>query len=423
MGKYSYDDLYKKLHERGLEILTDKKDYIDLKHKVVISNGKYKTYIRPEHFVYSNKKIEPYWFGKNNPFILDNINIFLKEEKNGNFICLSDKYIDRNSLLNFQCVRCGQIFKLSWFNASRKEKNHRGIICKNCDEHLESLHASILKQMFLHYYPDSIVEERSCENPNTGKIMPTDIVNHRLKIAIEIQGQFHEHEKQKVKDKIKKDFWIDKGYAFYDYKIEGVSILDYIKLFFPDIDEIPYWVNFDYAKKINIKKAQQLLNNGMKITEISKKLNVTEHRLYDAIRNNKLYYPKDYKKSNNIKVVKLDLDKKYMETYDSYREAERQNNIKKGVIISAIFDKRYYAKGFYWIPEKNYLSGDYSIPARRDEKFESPVAQYDMKGKYIKSYQTIKEAAKENNTISFKIYEVATGKRKSVNGFKYNLLI
>ena len=31
MGKYSYDDLYKKLHERGLEILTDKKDYIDLK--------------------------------------------------------------------------------------------------------------------------------------------------------------------------------------------------------------------------------------------------------------------------------------------------------------------------------------------------------------------------------------------------------
>ena len=46
-----------------------------------------------------------------------------------------------------------------------------------------------------------------------------------------------------------------------------------------------------------------------------------------------------------------------------------------------------------------------------------------MKGKYIKSYQTIKEAAKENNTISFKIYEVATGKRKSVNGFKYNLLI
>ena len=135
-----------------------------------------------------------------------------------------------------------------------------------------------------------------------------------------------------------------------------------------------------------------------------------------------MYYPDGYKKNNNVSVVKLNLNKVYMATYDSYREAERKNNIKSGVITSAIFNKRYYAKGFYWIPEHLYLSNDYTIPIRRDEKFEIPVKQYDMDDNYIKTFVTIKEASKDTGIVSSKIYDVAIGKRKSVKGFKYKLV-
>lgn len=40
----------------------------------------------------------------------------------------------------------------------------------------------------------------------------------------------------------------------------------------------------------------------------------------------------------------------------------------------------------------------------------------------IKTYKTIKIAAKENNTTAYKIYEVAIGNKKSLKGFKYKFL-
>ena len=78
--------------------------------------------------------------------------------------------------------------------------NRNIILCPNCDGRTESVHALVLKQMFKHYYPDTIEEDKSCINPLTCCILPTDIVNHRLKIAIEIQSQWHDFEDIKIKD-------------------------------------------------------------------------------------------------------------------------------------------------------------------------------------------------------------------------------
>ena len=122
-----------------------------------------------------------------------------------------------------------------------------------------------LKQLFKHYYPDTIEEDLSCVNPDTNKIMPTDIVNHRLKIAIEIQGQWHKYEKQQLRDRIKKEYWINRGYEFYDYPIDGVSVLEYAKYFFPDLVELPDWIRMDYNKKLNLVTIQGMLNDGLKV--------------------------------------------------------------------------------------------------------------------------------------------------------------
>lgn len=64
----------------------------------------------------------------------------------------------------------------------------------------ESSTASIVKQVFKHEFPDTILEDKSCINPKTGRILPTDIVNHDLKIAIEIQSTYHDETYQIEKD-------------------------------------------------------------------------------------------------------------------------------------------------------------------------------------------------------------------------------
>lgn len=191
--------------------------------------------------------------------------------------------------------------KCKWRNVFKNDNSNRTHVkCPNCDGRNESIHALVLKQLFLHNYPDTIVEEKSFVNPNSGKVCPTDIVNHRLKIAIEVQSQWHDFPDIKEKDKMKRNYWVTKGYNFYSPDIRDYSVLAMCRLFF-EIDSIPEWVNFDYSNKLNIKKIQNLLDNGFIVTEIAEQLGVDKHRIYDAIHSKKVFYPKNYKYSNAVK--------------------------------------------------------------------------------------------------------------------------
>ena len=360
--KLTYEEVRKKLENKNLTMLITEKEYNEnynySKAKIPVTNGVYKAMIVHNNYC-KNGKNEPRWFYNKNPFIIYNLNQYLNTVNNKQIICIStpEEYTSRDALLNFKCCRCGKEIKLSSFNAMRTDKfdQHKGIRCSNCDGTIESLHASVLKQIYKHEYPNTILEEQSCINPKTNKIMATDIVNHEQKIAIEVQGQWHNLESQKERDQIKKDFWINKGYTFYDYSIDNISILDYVRLFFPDIKEIPSWVDMNFANKLNISKCQKLLDENYTIPEISQKLDVNVHRIYDAIYSKKLHYPKGYSKSCK-RVVQLSKNKEYIRTYDSYREAEKENGMAQGLISSCIYYKNYYSKGYYWIPEKEYLN-------------------------------------------------------------------
>ena len=244
----------------------------------------------------------------------------------------------------------------------RKTGISRNIItCPNCDEHYESIHAIVLKQVFKHYYPDSIEEDPSCINPNTNHVMNTDIVNHRLKIAVEIQGQYHQRDAQQERDKVKKKYWIDKGYSFYDYSIDNISVLEYVQYFFPDLNEIPDWVNMDYNKKLNLKKIQGMINSGIKIPQIAEELNVSSHRIYDALYCNKLYYPEEYQKGKSRTVVMLNKGLDIIKEYKSYVEAENDNGLTKGSIADAVYKQRYRINDYYWVPKDLYQKGVLNI--------------------------------------------------------------
>lgn len=296
--KYTIDIIRNILKEKdNIEVIDN--TYIDSKTKILCRDFKgYYIYI-----IWSNYLIRHgvgRWIDKSNDYSIYNINRFLRLN-NIPFECISTSYISANDDLVFRCKRCGEIITTSWKNIYKNDNQSRHrIICKNCDGRTESLHALVLKQMFMYYYPDTSLEDKSYRSLKTNKICPTDIVNHRLKIAIEIQSQWHDFEDIKVKDKMKKEYWLSKGYKFYALDIRDYSILGMCQIFF-DIFEIPEWINYNYRNIINIKEAQTLLNSGLSVSEVGKHMGVDKHRIYDAIYSKKLFYPQNYK---NIRLLK-----------------------------------------------------------------------------------------------------------------------
>lgn len=436
--KLDYNEIKNKAIEKNLELLTDEKEYAKKLTKTTLFVKNEHGYIYPmktNTLLYDRgaKSTRFSIFSKKNPYLEHNIKLFIKNEKDDMFILKDgqiDDSFDRNMELIFVCKRCRSEIKISLFNALRgvvyksgKCDHHRGLICPFCDGKIESMHANILKQVFMHEYPDTVLEDKSCINPITNAILPTDIVNHRLKIAVEVQSSFfHNKEYQKIKDKIKYNYWVDNGYKFYNYFIEDYSLIEYIQLFFPNIKKIPDYINPYFNNSLNIVKAQSLLNDGNTVVEVSNIMNINVHRIYDAIYAGKLYYPEGYQKYKMTPVVMLDVNKNFLRTYNTYREAENDNNISYGNIASCIYYKKYYANGFYWIPLSDYESGNYKIPTNRFLKFNVPISVYTNDNEYIRSYNTITEAAKDLRLTSYKIWRVAEGNRNTYSGYKFKYI-
>ena len=73
------------------------------------------------------------------------------------------------------------------------------------------------------------------------------------------------------------------------------------KSFSPKLDKIPNWVQYDFESKLNVDVAQELLNNGLLVSDVALEMGVASHRIYDAIYNKRLLYPENYKNKNLIK--------------------------------------------------------------------------------------------------------------------------
>lgn len=248
----------------------------------------------------------PDWFHVSNPYTIDNINLYLFNETNGEYECVSTEYTGNKGPLTILHRKCNRTFDAKWINlyrkASQEEPNRHGTRCPYCTGlRSQSLHAVVLKQLFLELQDGTVVEDQSCRNPLTNCILPTDIVNHKNKIAIEIQSWFHDFDDQKIKDKIKKDYWENRGYTVYTPDIRDYTVLGMAQIFFPNLDEIPDWIQYDFENKLDVNIAQELLNNGLLVSDVALEMGVTPHRIYDAIHNKKLQYPGNYRNINLIK--------------------------------------------------------------------------------------------------------------------------
>lgn len=348
-----YNTVKQKLQSLGYYLELDESEYHGVTKTPLICHDvdgyKYRiTYDAVLHGTKPRKVIS------SNPFSIHNINNYLKLN-NKDFTCLTQKYTGKKSLLEFVCERCGEHVYSKWGNMYRQDSNsNRNILlCPNCDGRTESVHALVLKQMFLYHYPDTIIEEKSCINPNTNKIMPTDIVNHRLKTAIEIQSEWHDLDYQKIKDEIKKNFWLSKGYKFYSPDIRDYSLLEMCQIFF-NITELPEYINYEFSNKLNIKKIQDMLNKNMSPVEIGNTLNVNPHRIYDAIGYGKLHYSNTYINKSYTPVVQLDKNNRLLNEYTTIKEAALENNLNPKSLSSTLLKKKHEFGNYIWYYKTDY---------------------------------------------------------------------
>ena len=87
--KYTYDDLVISLESRRLKIVTKKEEYKNAKQDIIVTNGKYFALVKAYNYINQTGKKEPSWFLSKNPFIIDNINVFLKDNYGDFFTCIS----------------------------------------------------------------------------------------------------------------------------------------------------------------------------------------------------------------------------------------------------------------------------------------------------------------------------------------------
>ena len=297
--KIPFNEVREKMLKRGIFLLFSEAEYTGIKTtRLPIMNIDGYMAIWSETYYYHDAS-EPEWFHIANPYTIDNINLYLQNVTNGKYICVSEKYFGNREPLMILHKECGTTFEAKWVNIHRKssayDPNRHGTRCPKCTGlRYQSLHAIVLKQMFQKLKPGSVVEDQSCINPLTNCILPTDIVNHYEKIVVEIQSWWHDRDYQKVKDKIKKEYWESLGYTVYTPDIRDYSIIGMIQLFFPDVSEIPDWVSYKFENKLDIDLAQSLLDSGLVVTDVAARMEVSPHRIYDAIYSHKLFYPDNY---------------------------------------------------------------------------------------------------------------------------------
>lgn len=352
--KFTEQEAYEIFISHGL---TPLEKYVNCKQKIkCINKDNYFVDINLDN-VRQNKSGK--LFTKNNRFVLENIKRYIEEDTKNEYEYVSGEFENAYSNFEIRHKSCGRTFYSKWCNlhrsASEKEPNRHGTRCPFCEANqLESTHALVLKQVWLHEKTGTIVEDKSCINPKTNCPLPTDIVNHNEKIAIEIQSWFHDFEKQKEKDEIKKDFWINKGYKFYAVDQRDYTVLEMIKIFFPYIEEIPSYIDFEYANKINDVKIQKMLNDGLSVSQIAKIEGCKSHTIYDAIRYGRIEYPQNYKNKSFSPVVQLDTNYNYISEYDSIKEATDATGAK--YISSALLENRHYSGGYIWFYKDDYYN-------------------------------------------------------------------
>lgn len=294
----------------------------------------------------------PHKFGLSNKYTIENINHLLELTGRKKYLCADSNYLGNNKPLKIKHMCCNNIYTTDLVAIQE------GQMCPYCyNDLIESFHASLLKQVFKHEYPDTVLEDPSCINPNTGYPLPTDIVNYQLNTVIEIQSGRHDAESQQVKDKIKKEYWINRGFNFYAPDIRDYTPLGLVQLFFPEIKTIPDYFIPSFSKTINVIYLQQELDKGKSLKQISKESGIKHGTLLNAVRNRRLVLPINYKEKhlNWRPIVMINDNNKIIKEFETAAQADKEG-YKAGTVNRVLKKKQEKAYGYKWFYKDEFVS-------------------------------------------------------------------
>ncbi len=164
------------------------------------------------------------------------------------------------------------------------------------------------------------------------------------------------------------------------------------------------------------KKGKNNPNYGKKMTPEQKEIlrNATKGRIRTEEEIRKFI------KSRGNAVHQYDLNGRYLNTYDSARDAARKTNTDSSSLKQCCNKNHRHANNFIWRYEKDGYAPHVDIDISKEispKKNMSPVNQYDLNGRYIRSFSSIKEAASYVNCSKSNIFDAVSGRQNTAKGF------
>ena len=117
-------------------------------------------------------------------------------------------------------------------------------------------------------------------------------------------------------------------------------------------------------------------------------------------------------------VLQYDLEGKFIKEWSCVTDAQRELSIVQ--ISECCMDKRNHAGGYLWKYKSDVL---YSTVCQKQAKSLKKITQYDLNGRFIDNWMSIKEASEKLNISRSCISEVLYGRQNSTKGFIFRFTL
>lgn len=173
-----------------------------------------------------------------------------------------------------------------------------------------------------------------------------------------------------------------------------------------------YYDSIKEAENFNGRGVQECCANNKKYH--NKKI----FMYYEDYKNKDINELQEYIDNHYNIVCQLDLDGKLIKEWLSPSEPKEQMNYSQANISSCCTNKRKQANGFQWCYRRD-LKKHLNKKIEKNHTTAKKVNQYNLNGDFIKTWNSITEAAKELKICGSKITCVCKGSRKTTGGFKW----
>lgn len=271
-----------------------------------------------------------------------------------------DEYINSHTAIKHKCTVCG---REDWMVRPNEVIKNGTRMCLDCRSSMkESTMATVLKQVFKHEYPKTIFEYDAGYRGINGGLSLYDIYVPEINTLIECQSEWHDTIDRMINDNLKMIYAIQNGYKFSSLDSRDYSILQSIQLFFPDIQEVPNYIDLRGGNKdrYQFKEAQELLDSGKTYREVASITGVNYKTFLGYVFRGEIIKPSNYKIENRrepIIVVQVNGKGNMVGKYDINRYANGWSSknlaIKKKIIVACESTTHKY-KGHYWYYIEDY---------------------------------------------------------------------